>query len=614
MSGVREIPTTGGVVGAFETATRAIAELHSVDDVLQVIVDQVRPLIGAQYAALGIVDADGVMERFITTGMDRDTRARIGHIPRGHGFLGLIVHENRSFRIPDIAVDPRRSGFPPHHPPMHSFLGVPVTVKGRSVGNLYLTNKAGADEFSAEDQALVETFAVHAGIAIENARLHEQVQRLAVVDERERISKDLHDGIIQNIYAVGLSLEDVPELIRDDPDEVERRVERAIDNLHVTIRDIRNFIFGLRPELLSGTTLIGGLVAVVEEFRHNSMIDVELHVGDVRREPDPTATAHLLGVVNEALSNVARHSGASRATVFVDSPESGGLGLVIEDNGHGFDPTTIGMLGHQGLSNMRSRMAAIGATIEFVSDATGTKVQVNRPMESFASTEKDGDVMTEGPTRPLTLLVVDDHEVVRQGLVSLLGRRPEFQVVAEAGTVAESLEAARRFEPDLVVMDVRLPDGSGIEACRDIRAEFPSTRVVMLTSYPDEEAVIAAIVAGASGYLLKQVRARDLVAALEAVGRGESLLDPAVTGKVLDRMRRIASSDQSDELGALTQQERKILALVAEGQTNKEIAAEVFLSDKTVKNYVSSILAKLNLERRAQAAAYVARTKGHPVD
>ena len=220
--------------------------------------------------------------------------------------------------------------------------------------------------------------------------------------------------------------------------------------------------------------------------------------------------------------------------------------------------------------------------------------------------------MTETPTRPLTLLVVDDHEVVRQGLASMLDRRPGFQVVAEAGTVAESLELARRFKPDLVVMDVRLPDGSGIEACRDIRAEFPATRVVMLTSYPDEEAVIAAIVAGASGYLLKQVRARDLVAALEAVGRGESLLDPAVTGKVLERMRRIAANDQPDELSALTQQERKILALVAEGKTNKEIAAEVYLSDKTVKNYVSSILSKLNLERRAQAAAYVAKLKTHP--
>jgi two-component system response regulator DevR len=208
------------------------------------------------------------------------------------------------------------------------------------------------------------------------------------------------------------------------------------------------------------------------------------------------------------------------------------------------------------------------------------------------------------------LLVVDDHEVVRQGLVALLDRRQGFEVVAEAGTAAEAVEQARRHEPDIVVMDVRLPDGSGVEACREIRAERPATRVVMLTSYPDEEAVLSAIVAGASGYLLKQVRARDLVSALEAVGRGESLLDPAVTEKVLERVRRIATGAAADDLAALTTQEQKILLLVAEGKTNKEIASEVFLSDKTVKNYVSSILSKLNLERRAQAAAYMARLRG----
>jgi DNA-binding NarL/FixJ family response regulator len=215
-------------------------------------------------------------------------------------------------------------------------------------------------------------------------------------------------------------------------------------------------------------------------------------------------------------------------------------------------------------------------------------------------------------TSPMRLLVVDDHEVVRQGLVALLERREAFQVVAEAGTVAESIEQARRHQPDIVIMDVRLPDGSGIEACRAIRAELPQTRVVMLTSYPDEEAVLSAIVAGASGYLLKQIRGRDLVAALETVGRGGSLLDPAVTERVLERIRRIASgASESDEISQLTSQERKILLLVAEGKTNKEIASEIFLSDKTVKNYVSSILAKLNLERRAQAAAFVAK---HRID
>jgi signal transduction histidine kinase len=279
--------TMAGVFEALDAATRAVAGLQSVDDVLQVIVDQVRPLVGARYAALGIVAADGVIERFITSGIDAEERARIGALPRGRGLLGLIMREHRSFRIRDIATDARRHGFPPNHPDMHSFLGVPVTVRGASVGNLYLTEKLGADEFSEDDQRLVETFALHAGIAIENARVHEQAELLAVVDERERIGADLHDGIIQSLYAVGLSLEDVPELVRDDPDEVERRVEQAIDSLHLTIQDIRNFIFGLRPALLGGTELAAGLVAIAEEFRHNSMIDLELDLAAVD-EPDPT--------------------------------------------------------------------------------------------------------------------------------------------------------------------------------------------------------------------------------------------------------------------------------------------------------------------------------------
>jgi len=216
--------------------------------------------------------------------------------------------------------------------------------------------------------------------------------------------------------------------------------------------------------------------------------------------------------------------------------------------------------------------------------------------------------VTETTAAPIIrLLVVDDHEVVRQGLVAMLDRRPGFQVVAEAGSVADAIAEARRHQPDLVVMDVRLPDGSGVEACREIRAELPDTRVIMLTSYPDEEAVMSAIIAGASGYLLKQIRARDLVAALETVARGESLLDPGVTAQVLSRIRRIATEGQPDEFAELTPQERRILTLVAEGRTNREIAAAIFLSEKTVKNYVSSILSKLNLERRAQAAAFVAK-------
>ncbi len=215
--------------------------------------------------------------------------------------------------------------------------------------------------------------------------------------------------------------------------------------------------------------------------------------------------------------------------------------------------------------------------------------------------------------KTVSILIVDDHEVVRMGLRTLLERRPEFTVVGEAGTVKEAVRAARQSRPDVVIMDIRLPDGNGVEACREIREEQPETRVIMLTSYADDEALFGSIMAGASGYLLKQARGQSLAEAIEKVASGESLLDPAVTEKVLERMRRLASGE-GDELATLSPQERKILTLIAEGMTNKEIAQEVFLSDKTVKNYVSSILSKLNLRRRSEAAAFIAERKARQLD
>ncbi len=211
------------------------------------------------------------------------------------------------------------------------------------------------------------------------------------------------------------------------------------------------------------------------------------------------------------------------------------------------------------------------------------------------------------------IMLVDDHEVVRMGLRTLLEKRPGFLVVAEAGSVAEAVSTAHQAQPDVVVMDIRLPDGTGVEACREIRADRPETRVIMLTSYADDEAVYGSIMAGASGYLLKQTRGQDLAQAIERVAKGESLLDPAITAQVLERMRQLARGEL-DELAALSPQERKILGAIAEGKTNKEIAAEVFLSDKTVKNYVSSILSKLNLRRRAEAAAFIAGRRARAVD
>ena len=202
------------------------------------------------------------------------------------------------------------------------------------------------------------------------------------------------------------------------------------------------------------------------------------------------------------------------------------------------------------------------------------------------------------------IILVDDHEVVRLGLKSLLERHPQFEVVGEAGSARDALEQVAALEPDVVVMDIRLPGTSGIEACEQIVDQHPNTKVIMLTSYAEDEMLFSAIRAGASGYVLKQIASEELVKAIEAVGRGEALLDPAVTQRVFQEVRRAVKEEEASAFQHLSQQEKHVLLLVSEGKTNREIAKNLFLGEGTVRNYVSSILSKLGVNNRAEAAAY----------
>jgi two-component system, NarL family, response regulator DevR len=208
---------------------------------------------------------------------------------------------------------------------------------------------------------------------------------------------------------------------------------------------------------------------------------------------------------------------------------------------------------------------------------------------------------------PLRVMLVDDHQVVRDGIKLLLADTPDIVVCAEAASARDAVAVAAHALPDVIVMDVRLSDGSGIEATRDIRATRPHTAVLMLTSFADDQALFASIMAGAAGYVLKQIHGEELLRAIRAVGAGQSLLDPAVTKGVFDRLRRGKHLVGDEKLARLSPQEERILSLVAEGRTNGQIGAELGLAEKTVKNYVSSILAKLEVARRAEAAAYLAR-------
>jgi two-component system response regulator DevR len=212
--------------------------------------------------------------------------------------------------------------------------------------------------------------------------------------------------------------------------------------------------------------------------------------------------------------------------------------------------------------------------------------------------------MTE---RTVRLVLVDDHQVVRLGLKALFDTVPHLAVVGEAGTAKEAIEAARNYQPDVILMDVRLPDSSGVEACREIRSENPTTRVLMLTSYADEAAIIDSIVAGACGYLLKQINPDRLVEAVDVVSQGGSLLDPEVTRTVVSWMQRQSTPAMTDPLNGLSDQERLILPLIADGRTNRQIAATLNLTESTVKTYVSNLLQKLHMSRRAEVAAFHAR-------
>jgi GAF domain-containing protein len=243
-------------LAALNRAALSIAAEVSLDKVLQQIIDSTRELVGARYGALGVPNADGGLEKFVTSGISPEEVAHIARLPRGLGLLGAIMREGRSIRLPHVADDPRSVGFPPGHPHMESFLGVPIVAGNDVLGNLYLTDKVDISkqdsqlivEFTSDDQKLVEMLAAHAAVAIQNARLYEQVGRLAIVEERSRIGMDLHDGVIQSIYAVGLTLESARLLLPDDPVEANHIILQSIAGLNDAIRDIRNFILDLRPQ------------------------------------------------------------------------------------------------------------------------------------------------------------------------------------------------------------------------------------------------------------------------------------------------------------------------------------------------------------------------------
>lgn len=365
---------------ALNDAALAVAGNLSLERVLHQIVESARELAGARYAALGLPDGEGGLARFIHSGLPAEQAAKIDHLPEGKGLLGAILDEGRTIRIPHISDDPRFYGFPAHHPRMESFLGVPIRIGGEIAGNLYLTEKIDGHEFTRHDQQLIELLAAHAAIAIKNARLYEQVGRLAIVEERSRIGMDLHDGVIQAIYAVGLTLESARLLLpEDDHNEAVKLIDSAIGNLNQAIRDIRNFILDLRPRRFEGD-LSQGLARLAREFQANTMVPVTLDVPDDAVSGLPTSISRaIFFTAQEALANVARHARASQVTISARRNLET-VSICVEDDGVGFDVDVRAQTTGHGLANMRARAEEQDGEFEVQSEAgQGTKICLELP-------------------------------------------------------------------------------------------------------------------------------------------------------------------------------------------------------------------------------------------
>lgn len=324
----------------------------------------------ARYAALGVLDDDGKLVKFITVGMTDDEIKRMDHPPVGKGLIGELMNTEVPLRVPVIQNHPRSVGFPQYHPYMVSFLGVPIRAATRQLGQIYLTEKIGAPEFTADDERIIQMLAAYAAAAIQNARLHENTHRLAVLEERERIGMDLHDGIIQAIYGVGLSLEGALHSMDEDPTDARKRIEHSIADLNQAIRDLRAYILDLRPRQLGNEGLISGLKRLITEFRANSLSEAVL-IGSEKdfKELSPSQSLALFRICQEALGNAAKHAKAKKVEISLWSTEDRTL-MEIHDDGKGFDlERQAANIGH-GLANMQTRAQAAGGDVE-VSSAPG---------------------------------------------------------------------------------------------------------------------------------------------------------------------------------------------------------------------------------------------------
>jgi DNA-binding NarL/FixJ family response regulator/signal transduction histidine kinase len=478
-------------------------------------------------------------------------------------------------------------------------LVVPLVVRDRGLGAAVLPIRDSAREFGAASLEMAMGIAQSAGVAIEHAQLYARAREVGVVEERNRLAREVHDTLAQGLMAIALQLETAERLLPPGA-EAKRVVADAREQAQRSLDEARRAVWGLSARLLDGASLSEALRGEVERFGRRIGVPVQLvEEADGAPLTDEQATA-LLRVAQEALHNVEKHAAPTRVRVELQYDRaSGQVTLLVADDGTGFDRKALpGPDGGFGLSGMRERMRLVGGDLEVESaPGWGTRVRTRLQLDPVVEASRT----PAQPAEPIRVLLVDDHPLAREGIRRLLDGRADVAVIGEAGDGAEGVERALALRPDVILMDLQMPRLSGVGAVQALHEQWPQARVLIVTTFAQDEHLFEALRAGARGYLLKDAGADELAGAIKTVHEGGSLVQPAMASRLLDRFGELATRERLPEM--LTEREVEVLRLAAAGARNKEIAERLVISEKTAKNTLSRVYGKLGAGSRAEAVA-----------
>jgi DNA-binding NarL/FixJ family response regulator/GAF domain-containing protein len=646
-------------------ANRIVVEELDMERLLRRVAEAAITLVDARFGALGVVAPDGSLEHFIQVGTGGEQAAMIGRLPQGRSLFGAVIDERRAIRLDHLADDPRSADSPLNDPPIDGFLDVPIRVRDEVFGNLYLADRVSGGSFAPDDEELVAALAATAGIAIENARLNDDSRRrqrwsAALAEVTSALLSGGSDDVlgivadrVASVIDVDLVCVVVPagegalriEVARGDGAEhllgggyaaANSLVAAALESGRVTSSDGQCAELDGQPSpgpmvaipLTAFDRPLGALtisrsqpgarftptdLEMAADFAVQASVAIELARGRADRQK-----WELVEERNRIAGDLHDHViqqllGSALSLQALASTVSDPLRAGIVEQVDAIDAaiteirTAVFALNSRTVGSPELRPAgATGVDVAIAVDEVGVAMTIGDDGQGIqvGGRPSGTPAAASGAAIVTRVFLVDDHEIVRRGIADIIDAESDFEVVGEAATVRQALGRVAATLPDVVVLDVRLPDGSGIDLCRSILSANPTVRCLMLTAYDDDRASYAAVLAGASGYVLKDIQGQKLVEGIRAVAAGRTLVPRAVSDKVLEAL---TAPSRHHELPDLSLRERQVLTLIAKGLTNRQIGDRLGLAEKTVKNYVSDLLAKLGMERRTQAAVYAAK-------